>query len=129
MSGTSGDAPETNGSGSNKKIKINGAAAVKPTETAVEAIAGKKKSKFWFYAVEPVPGASAPAASNHPPASDSAPQSEGSRADIEPMSDEPNGNGRRYPSTTPSVSGSNAEELYEKSIRGSLSPTSSMDES
>ncbi|TFK94374.1 hypothetical protein K466DRAFT_642164 [Polyporus arcularius HHB13444] len=129
VSGTSGDAPETNGSGSNKKIKINGAAAVKPTETAVEAIAGKKKSKFWFYAVEPVPGASAPAASAHPPASDSAPQSEGSRADIEPMSDEPNGNGRRYPSTTPSVSGSNAEELYEKSIRGSLSPTSSMDES
>ena len=29
------------------KIKVNGAAAVKPTETAVEAIAGKKKSKFW----------------------------------------------------------------------------------
>ncbi|KAH7886123.1 hypothetical protein F5I97DRAFT_1205912 [Phlebopus sp. FC_14] len=40
------------------KAKINGAAAIKPTEIAVEQVRGKKKSKFWFYAVEPV---SAPA--------------------------------------------------------------------
>jgi len=39
------------------KLKSNGAAAVKPTETLVEAVAGKKKSKFWVYAVEPIPGA------------------------------------------------------------------------
>ena len=129
VSGHSGDAPQTNGTGNNMKIKVNGAAAMKPTETAVEAVAGKKKSKFWYYAVEPVAGAPAAAPRDPPPTSDSAPQSEGSRGDIEPMSDDLNGNGRRYPSTTPSVSGSTAEELYEKSIGGSLSPASSMDES
>ncbi|KAJ8597625.1 hypothetical protein M405DRAFT_803668 [Rhizopogon salebrosus TDB-379] len=37
------------------KTKANGAAAVKPTEIAVEQLGGKKKSKFWFYAVEPIP--------------------------------------------------------------------------
>jgi hypothetical protein len=37
------------------KTKGNGAAAVKPTEIAVEQLGGKKKSKFWFYAVEPAP--------------------------------------------------------------------------
>ncbi|KAG1795775.1 uncharacterized protein HD556DRAFT_1364090 [Suillus plorans] len=36
------------------KAKANGAAAVKPTEIAVEQLGGKKKSKFWFYAVEPI---------------------------------------------------------------------------
>ncbi|KLO20645.1 hypothetical protein SCHPADRAFT_15551 [Schizopora paradoxa] len=30
------------------------AAAVKPTEQAVEQVAGRKRSKFWYYAVEPV---------------------------------------------------------------------------
>ena len=51
--------------------------------------------------------------------------------DVDADSSERNGNGARYPSTTPSASGSNAEELYEKSIGGSLSPASvaeSMDE-
>ncbi|KAG1754863.1 uncharacterized protein EDB91DRAFT_1325875 [Suillus paluster] len=40
------------------KTKANGAAAVKPTEIAVEQLGGKKKSKFWFYAVEPIPAPS-----------------------------------------------------------------------
>ena len=132
VSGNSGDAPPppTNGkSGNGLKIKINGAAAMKPTETAVEAIAGKKKSKFWYYAIEPVPGIPAPAV-EPPPTSDSAPQSEADKADPDDaMSDGPSGNGGRYPSTSPSASGANAEELYEKSIGGSLSPTSSMYES
>ncbi|KAH8099339.1 hypothetical protein BXZ70DRAFT_293547 [Cristinia sonorae] len=44
-----------------RSLRISGAAAIKPTETAVEAIAGKKKSKFWFYAVEPIPGQAAAA--------------------------------------------------------------------
>lgn len=35
-------------------IKSDGAAAVKPNEIALEQVAGKKKSKFWFYAVEPI---------------------------------------------------------------------------
>jgi hypothetical protein len=34
------------------------AAALKPTEYALEQVAGKKKSKYWFYAVEPVAGPS-----------------------------------------------------------------------
>jgi len=46
------------------KVKVNGAAAVKPTETVVEQIAGKKKSKFWVYAVEPVPNKALPAGIN-----------------------------------------------------------------
>ncbi|KAF9535654.1 hypothetical protein CPB83DRAFT_802160 [Crepidotus variabilis] len=35
------------------KVKVTGAAALKPTEVAMEQVAGKKKSKFWVYAVEP----------------------------------------------------------------------------
>jgi hypothetical protein len=30
-----------------------GAAAIKPTEVALEQITGRKKSRFWYYAVEP----------------------------------------------------------------------------
>ena len=36
------------------RVKTSGAAALKPTEIALEQIAGKKRSKFWVYAVEPV---------------------------------------------------------------------------
>jgi hypothetical protein len=36
-------------------VKHSGAAAVKPTEVAMEQIAGRKKSRFWYYAVEPLP--------------------------------------------------------------------------
>lgn len=32
-------------------------ASLKPNEIALDTVAGKKKSKFWFYAVEPIPGA------------------------------------------------------------------------
>ncbi|KIK96396.1 hypothetical protein PAXRUDRAFT_826021 [Paxillus rubicundulus Ve08.2h10] len=35
--------------------KTNRAAAIKPNEIVVEQVKGKKKSKFWFYAVEPIP--------------------------------------------------------------------------
>lgn len=40
--------------GSGLKLKIQGAAAIRPTEVAIEQLKGKKKSKYWFYAVEPV---------------------------------------------------------------------------
>ncbi|KAF5323365.1 hypothetical protein D9611_005668 [Ephemerocybe angulata] len=52
-SGTSAeDLPSvTNGAINGIKVKHSGAAALKPTEVAVEQIAGKKKSKFWVYAV------------------------------------------------------------------------------
>jgi len=36
------------------KLKTTGAAALKPTEMIVEQVAGKKKSRFWIYAIEPV---------------------------------------------------------------------------
>ncbi|KAH9858015.1 hypothetical protein C2E23DRAFT_802329 [Lenzites betulinus] len=132
VSGNSGDASGGPGkAGSGLKIKINGAAAMKPTETAVEAVAGKKKSKFWYYAVEPVAGVPAPNA--YPPPSDGVHLPLSDKPLRDEMSDESHGNNRRYPSTTPSASASatasNADELYEKSIGGSLSPTSSMDES
>ena len=39
-----------------------GAATVRPNEVIVEQVAGKKKSKFWYYAVETLPG-STPSAS------------------------------------------------------------------
>jgi len=40
-------------------VKQSGAAAVKPTEVAIEQITGRKKSRFWYYAVEPVPASPA----------------------------------------------------------------------
>ena len=44
------------------QVKPSGAAAIKPTEVAMEQIGGRKKSRFWYYAVEPVstPPAAAP---------------------------------------------------------------------
>ena len=44
------------------ELKHSGAAAIKPTEVAMEQIGGRKKSRFWYYAVEPVsaPPAAAP---------------------------------------------------------------------
>jgi hypothetical protein len=36
------------------------APALRPNEVALPSVAGKKKSKYWFYAVEPVPGVSLP---------------------------------------------------------------------
>ncbi|KAH6916977.1 hypothetical protein BKA70DRAFT_1251067 [Coprinopsis sp. MPI-PUGE-AT-0042] len=50
-----GGASATAGNG--VKLKGSGAAALKPTEMAVDNLPGKKKSKFWVYAVEPVPDA------------------------------------------------------------------------
>nr|AEN14431.1 conserved hypothetical protein [Lentinula edodes] len=37
------------------KVKTTGAAALKPTEFATEQVAGRKRSKYWIYAVEPIP--------------------------------------------------------------------------
>ncbi|KAI8968152.1 hypothetical protein BD414DRAFT_504263 [Trametes punicea] len=102
------------------KIKINGAAKIKPTEMAVEAVPGKKKSKFWYYAVEPIPGPPVPtdaAATSH----DAQPRL-GEKEQHDGMPDEPLDNGGRYPSTTPSASASAT------AMSRSLSPTPSMDE-
>jgi hypothetical protein len=37
------------------QVNHSGAAAIKPSEVAMEQIAGRKKSRFWYYAVEPIP--------------------------------------------------------------------------
>ncbi|KAH9898219.1 hypothetical protein C8Q73DRAFT_684030 [Cubamyces lactineus] len=112
-------------------VKVNGAAAMKPTEMAVETVAGKKKSKFWYYAVEPIPGP--PAANGAAPVSNGPSPHGGGKEPPDGMSDGPLENGGRYPSTTPSASASasasNADDLYERSIGGSLSPAESGDES
>ncbi|KAI0706118.1 hypothetical protein BC835DRAFT_1312389 [Cytidiella melzeri] len=109
----------------NIKLKANGAAAVKPTETVVETVAGKKKSKFWVYAVEPV---EAPQAVENQP----------SNMDVDMVDAKPF-NGYRDKTAASSVTddawrASSAEmetngDAYEKSLNGSLSPTLSMDES
>ncbi|KAF8560030.1 hypothetical protein OG21DRAFT_1479883 [Imleria badia] len=39
-----------------QKIKNQGVTAMKPNEIPVEKVNGKKKSKFWYYAVEPIAG-------------------------------------------------------------------------
>ena len=49
--------PVNQGASNGVRLKTVGAAALKPTEIALEQIAGKKRSKFWVYAVEPIPGA------------------------------------------------------------------------
>ncbi|PPQ67172.1 hypothetical protein CVT25_005773 [Psilocybe cyanescens] len=52
---TDGVSSETLGVTNGIRVKTSGAAALKPTEIAMEQIAGKKRSKFWVYAVEPIP--------------------------------------------------------------------------
>jgi hypothetical protein len=81
-------------------VKHSGAAAVKPTEVAIEQIAGRKKSRFWYYAVEPAPA---------PPTT--APTHE-------------NGNSRGAGSDFTSSESTAVPRLEE----GSLSPAPSMDE-
>lgn len=41
-------------------------ATLRPNEVALPSVAGKKKSKFWFYAVEPAPGAPLPPTDSPP---------------------------------------------------------------
>ena len=77
----------------------SGAIAIKPTEVAMEQIKGRKKSRFWYYAVEPIPA---------PPIA--APVHE-------------NGNGRGAGSDFTS-----SESTAVPRLEGSLSPAPSMDE-
>jgi hypothetical protein len=108
--------PSHAGSNGVGKIKVTGAAAVKATETAVEQIAGKKKSKFWFYAVEPIPGSAPPAGSSS-----------------SSSSNEPGLNGHKGNGDV-GTNGQHAERLdtsmdYDQSLHsdGSLSPVPSID--
>lgn len=47
---------EVDGAESEQKSKNQSSAAMKPSEIPVEQAGGKKKSKFWYYAVEPIAG-------------------------------------------------------------------------
>jgi len=47
-------APDNLGVTNGIRVKTAGAAKLKPTEVAMEQVPGKKRSKFWVYAVEPV---------------------------------------------------------------------------
>lgn len=124
MSANSGDLSHgpSNGNVTNGlKINISGAAALKPTEIALEQIAGKKRSKFWVYAVEPIPG---PAPPPPDPAEEwlrhsSTPVETNGRADYS------NGNGDRH-STPPRPKHANGKKMdYDRSLEGSLSPLDS----
>ncbi|KAG6817981.1 hypothetical protein H0H87_012449 [Tephrocybe sp. NHM501043] len=63
MSTNSAEAASTSTGGAphnGLRLKKSGAAALKSSEIAVEQIPGKKKSKFWVYAVEPIPDTTQP---------------------------------------------------------------------
>jgi hypothetical protein len=103
------------------KLKTSGAAALKPTEIALEQIAGKRRSKFWVYAVEPIPGAQTEPAADSDPAHNGGAssagdshmsESNGQNSDMEIDSPPPgpgNGNGREF----------------DRGLDGSLSPLNS----
>jgi hypothetical protein len=81
------------------QMKHSDAAVVKPAEVAVDQITGRKKSRFWYYAVEPIPSPSTAAPTHE------------------------NGNGRGAGSDFTS-----SESTAVPRLEGSLSPAPSMDE-
>lgn len=92
-------------------IKASGAAALKPTEVALEQIAGKKRSKYWVYAVEP---------------STLSPETRTTTNVMETNGKENgNGNGDVDVSMSPSFNGAEDDSDYPKSMEGSLSPIES----
>ncbi|KZT43742.1 hypothetical protein SISSUDRAFT_1039618 [Sistotremastrum suecicum HHB10207 ss-3] len=92
------------------KLRATGAAALKPTETAVEALNGKKGGKYWFYAVEPA------VESTIPQVRDEA--AEGST--LKPPSHRTNGHPKRIESTEPSESRHTTVERGESSAAMSM---------
>ena len=96
------------------RVKAVGAAALKPTEIALEQIAGKKRSKFWVYAVEPIPGAG-------PPPPDSSITNEEGSSDV-------NGqvaNNGSDSSRSPEANGQPNNLDYNRSLERSCSPMNS----
>ncbi|KAJ7446470.1 hypothetical protein B0H11DRAFT_2084887 [Mycena galericulata] len=119
MSTGSVDAASTasHGAKNGLKLKTSGAAALKPTEIALEQIAGKKRSKFWVYAVEPIPGA------EPEPQPPSDPVNGASSVGDSQMS-EMNGDNSDMDIDSPSPGPGNGRELH-RSLDGSLSPLNS----
>ena len=120
MSTGSGDggASASHGVENGLKLKISGAAALKPTEIALEQIAGKRRSKFWVYAVEPIPGAE--------PAPPPDPANGASSADDSHTS-ETNGHASDMEiDSPPSGPGNTNGREFQRSLDGSLSPLNSV---
>lgn len=105
--------------GGSIKVKLNGAAAIKPTETVVESVAGKKKSKFWVYAVEPVAPARKDSMEMDYPMSDSTGLGNGHQ----------NGMGSSSTDDASSTGMRNGGQSHATSVQDSPSPSPSMDES
>lgn len=90
------------------------AAAVKSTEIAMEQVGKKKKSKFWFYAVEPVPGA---------PGATAEVGGSAVNGSDPPTNGYTNGGGSGPSETDISTDASNGIDMdVDKNIEGSLSP-------
>lgn len=122
-SGTSAEGPQpaSNGVVNGVKVKKSGAAALKATEVAVEQIAGKKKSKFWVYAVEPVPGElmDVDASTNGNGVVDGSLLSNGDKPDVDAKSD---AHSVDMPPSSPRTGIAHGAESEDPSLRGSMSP-------
>jgi len=97
----------------------NGAGGLKASEVAVEAIKGKKKNRFWYYAVEPAPAA--PSGVNSEMADE---RHENASSGIKSSLS------RRVPSSTPSDSVHNSEHTGSVALEASapMSLDSEMEE-
>jgi hypothetical protein len=98
------------------KVKASGAAALKPTEVAVENLVGKKRSKFWVYAIEPVA-----TPEDHQPSNDNAMVVDEPSTNGKP-STPPHSNGVKINSSVPLTPPHTAQR--DRSMEGSLSPLS-----
>ncbi|KAG6841746.1 hypothetical protein C0991_007075 [Blastosporella zonata] len=110
---STGGAPQ-NGLG----LKKSGAAALKPNEIALEQIAGKKRSKFWVYAVEPTSNAMQPEDVVEE-TRNGAPTAETSGHDNH------NGNSSHQTTPLPPQPENGAAMDFDRSLEGSLSPLNS----
>lgn len=118
------DAPSAstnNGVHNGLNIKQSGAAALKPTEIAMEQIAGKKRSKFWVYAVEPIPGTGPGPAPQHSMVKEEELTNGAISAGANGHS---NGNGD-YHTTSPPRHAKGRKMDHDRSLEGSLSPLES----
>jgi len=122
MSANSAEAgpASTNGGVQNGlKLKKSGAAALKPTEIALEEIAGKKRSKFWVYAVEPIPNAPQTATTGEPLRNGATP------FEINGHGGHSNGNGTYHYTPSPPRNENGRNMDFDRSLEGSLSPLDS----